>query len=832
MFRLAIKLLFFPFYNKEVIVKKIILFVSIIGVIYSNSIIDKTKSMKKMDGYLNMYWDNSSGKIWLEISEFDKEFLYVNSLVAGMGSNDIGLDRGQLGDSRIVYFHRIGPKILLIQPNYRYRANTNDAKEKESVTDGFAKSTIWGFKVEQEENLKVLVDATDFFLNDAHGVVERLKRQKMGNYKVDKSRSAIYLPATMNFPKNTEVEALMTYTGTNPGSFVRQVTPTPSAITIRTHHSFLELPDNNYEPREHDPRAGYGAVSFQDYAVPLDESIYIKYIRRHRLVKKNPSSRRSDTVEPIIYYVDPGVPEPVKTAMLESGRWWNQAFEAAGFKNAFQVKVLPDGAHPMDARFNMIHWVHRATRGWSYGSSVDDPRTGEIIKGNVSLGSLRLRQDYLIATGLLAPYKNGNTVPDYMRELALSRVRQLVAHEIGHTIGLSHNYISSSANRASVMDYPHPTITLDPNGNIEWKDAYDVGIGEWDKVTIEYGYQDFPEGINEKEALERIIQGGIKRGYTFITDQDARPLGSAHPTAHLWDNGKDPVSELKNLMDVRKVALDNFGENNIRNGQPYSDLEDVLVPIYLLHRYQIKGASKVVGGLNFSYALRGDGQLITEFIDPNFQIEALHELINTLNPSALTLNEDLLKIIPPRAAGRGRTRESFKSRTSVTFDGVSLAETAAHLTCRALLHPARATRLVEYNARDNKQPGLEKVLNLIIGGTLLTRAPKGLAGEVKRNVDFIVLDHIMSLAINKNVSPAVQSITIEIISSLKGGLKRSRGNSRRDKSHFNMLERRLNKFLNDPNSFDPIIVPAAPPGSPIGSDYGCTFDNEFINLSK
>lgn len=832
MFRLAIKLLFFPFYNKEVIVKKIILFVSIIGVIYSNSIIDKTKSMKKMDGYLNMYWDNSSGKIWLEISEFDKEFLYVNSLVAGMGSNDIGLDRGQLGDNRIVYFHRIGPKILLIQPNYRYRANTNDAKEKESVTDGFAKSTIWGFKVEQEENLKVLVDATDFFLNDAHGVVERLKRQKMGNYKVDKSRSAIYLPATMNFPKNTEVEALMTYTGTNPGSFVRQVTPTPSAITIRTHHSFLELPDNNYEPREHDPRAGYGAVSFQDYAVPLDESIYIKYIRRHRLVKKNPSSRRSDTVEPIIYYVDPGVPEPVKTAMLESGRWWNQAFEAAGFKNAFQVKVLPDGAHPMDARFNMIHWVHRATRGWSYGSSVDDPRTGEIIKGNVSLGSLRLRQDYLIATGLLAPYKNGNTVPDYMRELALSRVRQLVAHEIGHTIGLSHNYISSSANRASVMDYPHPTITLDPNGNIEWKDAYDVGIGEWDKVTIEYGYQDFPEGINEKEALERIIQGGIKRGYTFITDQDARPLGSAHPTAHLWDNGKDPVSELKNLMDVRKVALDNFGENNIRNGQPYSDLEDVLVPIYLLHRYQIKGASKVVGGLNFSYALRGDGQLITEFIDPNFQIEALHELINTLNPSALTLNEDLLKIIPPRAAGRGRTRESFKSRTSVTFDGVSLAETAAHLTCRALLHPARATRLVEYNARDNKQPGLEKVLDLIIGGTLLTRAPKGLAGEVKRNVDFIVLDHIMSLAINKNVSPAVQSITIEIISSLKGGLKRSRGNSRRDKSHFNMLERRLNKFLNDPNSFDPIIVPAAPPGSPIGSDYGCTFDNEFINLSK
>ena len=644
--------------------KKIILFISIFGFIYSNSITEKTKSMKKMDGYLNMFWDNKSGKLWLEISDFDQEFLYVNSLMAGMGSNDVGLDRGQLGNSRIVYFHRIGPKILLIQPNYRYRANTDDEKEKASVADGFAKSTIWGFKVEEEENGKVLVDATDFFLNDAHGIVSRLKRQKMGNYKVDKSRSAIHLPATMNFPKNTEVEALMTYTGTNPGSFVRQVTPTPNAITMRIHHSFLELPDNNYKPREHDPRAGYGAISFQDYAVPLDESIYIKYIRRHRLEKKNPRSRKSEAIEPIIYYVDPGVPEPVKTAMLESGLWWNQAFEAAGYKDAFQVKILPDGAHPMDARYNMIHWVHRATRGWSYGSSIDDPRTGEIIKGNVSLGSLRLRQDYLIATGLLAPYKNGDKIPNYMRELALSRVRQLVAHEIGHTIGLSHNFISSANDRASVMDYPHPTISLDNNGNVEWRNAYDEGIGEWDKVTIRYGYQDFPEGTNEKESLEKIIQDGIRRGYTFITDQDARPLGSAHPTAHLWDNGKDPITELDNLMSVRKVALENFGENNIRYGQPYSDIEDVLVPIYLLHRYQIEGASKVVGGLNFSYALRGDGQFITKFIEPNFQMAALDGLINTLQPEALTLREELLKLIPPRAAGRGRTRESFNSRTS------------------------------------------------------------------------------------------------------------------------------------------------------------------------
>ena len=807
--------------------KKIWVFILLVSAVCGESIADKTKSMKKMDGFIDLYWEESTGKLWMEISDFDKEFLYVNSLMAGMGSNDVGLDRGQLGNERIVYFHRIGPKVLLIQPNYRYRANTNDLKEKQSVADGFAKSTLWGFKVSAETKDRVLVDATDFFLQDAHGIVSRLKNQKMGNYKVDKSRSAIHLPATMNFPKNTEVEALMTYTGTNPGRYVRQVTPTPTAMTVRLHHSFVKLPDGNYTPRKHDPRAGYFPMSFQDYAVPLDESIYIRYITRHRLEKKNPQARVSEAVEPIVYYIDPGVPEPVKTAMLESGLWWNQAYEAAGYKNAFQVKVLPDGAHPMDVRYNMIHWVHRATRGWSYGGAVVDPRTGEIIKGNVSLGSLRLRQDYLIATGLLAPYENGTDVPDHMRELALARVRQLVAHEIGHTIGLAHNFISSTVGRASVMDYPHPTVTLDNNGNVEWRDAYDVGIGEWDKISVAFGYQDFPEGTNESDALEEIIQDGIRRGYTFITDQDARPLGSAHPTAHLWDNGEDPISELENLMAVRKVALNNFGENNIRQGQPYSDIEDVLVPIYLLHRFQIEGAAKVLAGLDFSYALRGDGQKITSFLDPKFQMEALDELIGTLKPEALTLREDLLALIPPRASGRGRTRESFSSRTSVTFDGVSLAETAANLTCRMIFHPARATRLVEYNARDRNQPGLEKVLNTIVKETILHSTPAGLSGEVKRSVDFVVLDHLMSLAINKDASPGAQSIAMAEVNALSKALTKTRGKSSRDKAHFAMLHNRVKSFLDEPDDYEPVKVPAAPPGSPIGIEFGCTFSNPF-----
>ena len=805
--------------------KKLLLLLIVSGMILSDSISNKTKDMEKLSGYFNMYWDSSSGKLWLEINDFDKEFLYVNSLTAGIGSNDIGLDRGQLGNERIVLFQRIGPKVLMMQPNYTYRALTTDKKEKQSVAEGFAKSTLWGFEVAAEESGKVLVDATEFFMQDAHGVINRLKSRKMGSYKVDISRSSIYLPGTMNFPKNTNVETMLTYTGNNPGNYVRQVTPTPTAITVRLHHSFIQLPDKNYSTRKHDPRAGFYPLYFQDYSADLDESIYTRYIQRHRLEKVNPSAQISKAKKPIVYYVDPGVPEPIRTAMIESGKWWNDAFSAAGYEDAFQIKMLPDGAHPMDVRYNMIHWVHRATRGWSYGGWVSDPRTGEIIKGNVSLGSLRLRQDYLIATGLLAPYEDESRIPSAMREIALARIKQLVAHEIGHTIGIQHNFLASSLGRASVMDYPHPTLTLNSSNEIEWMDAYDSGIGDWDKISVAYGYQDFPDGIDEDKALEEIIQNGIRQGITFITDQDARPIGSAHPASHLWDNGKDAVEELNNLIQIRKVALERFGENNIRYGQPYSDLGDVLVPIYLLHRYQIEAAAKIIGGLNYSYALRGDGQLVTAMLQSDHQLKSLDALLETMQPEFLTLNENLLKLIPPRASGRGKTRESFQSKTGVTFDGISLAETAAHMTSKMLFNHQRAARLVEYHSRDKNQPGLERVIDIILNNTLFKKTPKGLQGEIKRNVDFVVIDHLMNLAANENTSPAVQSIAMYKINELDKKFMRKNAKGSRAVAHRDMIKKRLENFIEQPDSFKPMEIPNAPPGSPIGLTAQCSQGN-------
>ena len=802
--------------------KKLFLLIFIISVGLSESISDKTKNMKKLPGYFNMYWDKTSGRLWIEIKDFEKEFLYVNSLTAGIGSNDIGLDRGQLGNERIVYFKRFGPKILMVQPNYSFRADTKDVKERQSVADGFAKSTLWGFKIAAEQNGNVLIDVTDFFLRDAHGVIDKLKAQKMGNYSVDKSRSAINISETLSFPKNSNVESIITYVGSKPGRYIRQVTPTPSAITVRLHHSMVELPDKNYSPRSHDPRAGFYPLSFQDYSAELDESIYVRYIQRHRLEKINPSAQISRAKEPIVYYIDPGVPEPIKTAMIESGKWWNQAFEAAGFKDAFQVKILPDGAHPMDIRYNMIHWVHRATRGWSYGGWISDPRTGEIIKGNVSLGSLRLRQDYLIAAGLLAPYKDKNSTPGSMRQLALARIRQLVAHEIGHTIGIQHNFLASTFDRASVMDYPHPTLTLNNSNQIEWKNAYDVGIGEWDKISVAYGYQDFPSNVDEDMALEEIIQNGIKRGITFITDQDSRPPGSAHPGSHLWDNGKNPTLELQNIINIREVALSNFGENNIRYGEPYSDLGDVIVPIYLLHRYQIEAAAKIIGGLNYSYALRGDGQLITEMLDEESQLQSLNVLIKTLQPNFLTLSEDIIELIPPRASGRGKTRESFKSRTGLTFDAISLAETAATMTAKMLFNPERAARLIEYHSRDSSQPGLKKVIDSIVEETLLKKTLTGLEGEVKRSVDFVILDHLMNLAVNEKSSLSVKSIAMLSISELSNKIIRKNSRDFRERAHQSALKKRLKDFEKNPKNFKVAETLIAPPGSPIGASFQCS----------
>jgi hypothetical protein len=787
------------------------------------TLLQKIAGMDHKDGLFPLDWDAKGGKLYLEIPATNKDFLLLDQLPYGLGSNDVGLDRGQLGRGHIVHFMRAGGKVLLIEPNLRYRSSAADPAERIAVQESFAESVVWGFKVEAEENGRLLVDATDFFLRDAHGVGERLQMAEQGNYKIDPSRSAITLDNTKNFPKNTEVEAILTFAseGRPKGAYVASVTPDPHSITLREHTSLIELPGPGYTPRHNDPRSGFFGEEFRDYSAPLNERMDQQLLVRHRLQKKDPKAAVSEPVKPIVYYVDRGAPEPIRSALVEGANWWSAAFEAAGFKNAFKVEVLPEGADPMDIRYNMIQWVHRATRGWSYGEAVTDPRTGEIIKGQVTLGSLRARQDYKIAEALLAPYMEGRPIPPDMEQMVLARTRQLAAHEVGHTLGLQHNFASSSvAPGTSVMDYPHPWVTLDASGKPTLDKAYTVGIGAWDKAAIRFGYSEFAPGTDEKAALNGLLLQNEKDGLRYITDEDSRPLGGANPYGHLWDNGPDATAELDRILEVRKAALARFNQNAIRMGEPMSQLEETLVPLYLLHRYQTEAASKLIGGLDYRYAVRGDGAMVTEMIAPDRQRKALTAVLQTLDPGMLTLSPEFLAMLPPVPPGYPRTGESFKGYTGLTFDPQGAVEASAGLTASLLFDPSRASRLVQYHAQDDKSPGLDEVIDQTIQTTWESPRQPGVLGQTQFSVETVLLKALMQLSISKQASPQARAIAQAKLSDLEDWLSDQLEGDIPDsvRAHWFASLDDIERFWKDPDKFIIAPVLTTPPGQPIGSE--------------
>ena len=766
------------------------------------------------EGFMNFSYNDDSGKIILEIKNLDSEFMYINSLSRGVGNNDLGLDRGQLGNSRVVYFTKRGNKILLIQPNLRYVSNSSNYLENKAVEEAFARSVLFGFDIIEKSNDSYKIDITSFLISDAHGVSQRLKYSNSGSYTLNKSMSAIDLDRTKAFPKNIEFDVLLTFTGNPLGNLVRSVTPTASNLTVNQHHSFVELPDNNYKKRKFDPRSGSNPFIVYDYSTPIDEKLEQRFIVRHRLSKKYPKQEISEPVDPIVYYIDNGTPEPVKTALIEGGNWWNQAFESAGYKDAFRIEVLPEDADPMDVRYNLIQWIHRSTRGWSYGASIVDPRTGEIIKGQVSLGSLRVRQDYMILSGLI---DNPNDIENkaLIKKTSLDRIRQLSAHEIGHTLGFAHNYISSANNRSSVMDYPHPKIDI-IDGDINIDNAYSKNIGDWDKVTVRYAYTDFQENENEDIKLNQIIDEAVNKGLYFLSDSDSRPVGSANPFSHLWDNGEFPYKELNKLLKVRDLALKNIDLENLVDGEPYDRIEDILVPIYMLHRYQIESTAKAIGGVDYLYFVKNLNNDKVKFVNSKLQKESLESLLNVLNPKNLVLPDNLIEILSPRSFRNPRTRENFESNTGVTFDYINASSSVINHTLTFLINPERINRIYQQNMFGENILKLEDYLSIISNSIFSNKKMSLYESSINNNTSSLFLDHLFLAFNNSKTNDLSKSLILSSILNTKEKLSS-------DLNNYNaFLVNKINGFLDNPDKYKPIEKTKIPDGSPIGN-FSCDY---------
>lgn len=799
------------------------------------AIAQKTSGMERQEGYFTLYYDTRTGKLYIEIERLNDEFLYLNSLVTGIGAHGMwGFDRGTIGREAVVRFERFGSNIMLIQDNTNFRAlDTDSAYKLRSVKESFPTSVLGSFPVVAKSGDRLLVDGTDFFMKDMYNTKNRLQQAGHGNFQIDRDRSAIYYERTKAFPNNTEVQVMHTFATDNPSSLISRHTPDGRSLTLRQQHSFVKLPEPGYTPRKFDPRVGYFHVGFMDFNRPFPEDYEQRWIARWRLKKKDPGAGLSEPVEPITFYMDPAIPEPYYSAFKEGILWWNKPFEAAGFKNAVVVEELPDDVDPMDARYSVIQWVHRAGPGPSVGPSFVDPRTGEIIKTNVRMDSHRSLVNYSMYRsfvhaeesihhcGFMEPGieewilnfdEAGNISAE---EFAMARRRQHAAHEVGHTLGLAHNFIAASYGRASVMDYPAPLLHLRDDGTIDVSDAYRDSPGAYDTLAIRYGYTQFDSPEEEKRGLDEIVQWGIENGHLFITGGDASAAGSI-PRAAVWVNGEDMIDELERMMNIRQTLIQNFDKTVIDEGQPVWLLQERFTQVYLHHMFTLLAAIKTIGGMNWTYAVTGDGQTVTEIISPGEQRKALEIILGNLEPDALKIPDHIVKFMAPPPYGYSTTEGVFDSPAGPAFDHIAAARSLAQSVIDGILHRERAARLVAFHARNPQSPSINEVMTGLIDATWENeRNDDPVDAVLLRVSQRAVLDGLLKLAADDNATVDVRASAELALGDLYELINNRTGRTADERAHYTMARGDIRRYLErEATPTDPSKPLPTPPLTP------------------